>query len=78
MPTLPRRGSMIEGKAGRRRARRLRWSINGLKDTEPARVQSGEVGELLCELLNELEKKSDHRLAVSSSLHTYKPQSELF
>src|SRR5262249_2712021 len=32
MPTLPRRGSMIGGRAGRRKVRRLRWSVECTKE----------------------------------------------
>jgi hypothetical protein len=31
MPTLRRHGSMIAGRVGRRRVRRLRWNTNRLK-----------------------------------------------
>ena len=36
MPTLPPHGSMIADRAGRRRARHLRWNINGLKKKNKA------------------------------------------
>ena len=60
MPTLPPRGCMIAGRDGRRRVRPLRWSIERAQEERGSlRVQSGEVRELLCELLNGLWKNKN-------------------
>ena len=45
MPTLPRRGCMIAGRVGRRRVRRLRWSIKRAKEKKEAPP----AGHLICE-----------------------------
>src|SRR6266404_2125103 len=44
MPTLPPPGSMIDGRVGRRRARRLRWNIELARRVQEDRGMQSVVG----------------------------------